>query len=96
MADISLGNERLTVTTGAAVGFASIPAGSTRALVRVLTASINFTEDGVTTPTTTAAGVGQLGAINDIISLTTDPKRFKAIAQTATATLVVTYYMDGA
>lgn len=86
-----LGCERLTVdATAGGVALASIPTGATIALMRLKTANITFTDDGVTAPTAT---VGFELYADDVIWLNSNLTKFKAIRTTGSSgTLIVNYY----
>lgn len=89
-----LGCERLTVdSTAGGVALASIPKGAVTALMRVKTAAICWTDDGVTAPTTSVGmevEAGETVDFNGVLS------KFKAIRRdAASATLIVNYYGPG-
>lgn len=69
----------------------TVPSGATYAVVCARTQNVNYTTDGTTTPT---ASVGMQLIQNQCVSLSgaTVLANFRAIQQTATATLDVSYF----
>ena len=87
----SLGDEQLTVSN-VAVGL-TLPAGARRAVIQVKTAAIYFTEDGGTP----ASNNGLTAVAEDVLEYLGADYRtvltnFKAIRQSADASLNVLYY----
>lgn len=83
--------ERLTVdATSGGVALASVPAGCTLALIRVLSNPIAFTDDGATAPT---SSVGMELEAGDLLWYNGPLTKIKAIRTTGSSgTLVVNYY----
>lgn len=83
------GNETLSVGASA-VGFVSIPSGTTKAIVTCETASIRYWISG-TLPTVSA---GHLVNAGDVIELDSSGQvtNFKTIAVSGTASLQITYF----
>lgn len=83
------GKETLTVAASA-VGFASIPAGASIAIITTETADIRYWVDG-STPTTSQ---GHLVSAGDAIKLDSVGQltNFKAIAVSGSATMQISYF----
>jgi hypothetical protein len=81
----------LTVASSTAL---TIPATANYAVVCAYGQAVNYTTDGTTTPTTTASGVGMQLAVGSCVPLVgaTVIANFRAIQQSATATLSVSYF----
>lgn len=81
--------EKITVTTGSAVGFSNLPDRCTEVLIIVETNDIRYRTDG-TDPTSTI-GMPMSAEQNIVFTKWSDISRFKAIAVSATAYLNVEY-----
>ena len=89
----NIGYEKLTVTGSA--GFASVPAGATRAYIQCEDAAVRFRLDGGTTAPTTAEGT--LIAVNGSITLKgEDVLNSVRFISAGTASLKVAYGTAGA
>lgn len=74
--------------TGATAAALTVPAGATRALIKVETVSARWRDDAVD-PT---AAVGMLTDVGDEFWYTGQLKAFRIIATSATVTVDVSYY----
>jgi hypothetical protein len=81
--------EKITVTTGSAVGLTNLPERCSEVLVIVETNDIRYRTDG-TDPTSTT-GMPMSAGQNIVLVKWADISRFKAIAVSATAYLSVEY-----
>jgi hypothetical protein len=81
--------EKITVTTGAAIGFTNVPSRCSEVLVICETNDVRFRTDG-TDPTSTTGMVLEAGQ-NILLTGWTNISRFKAIAVSATGYLSVEY-----
>jgi hypothetical protein len=81
----------LTVASAQAL---TVPAGATYAVVCAYGQAVNYTTDGTTTPTGTATGTGMQLAAGSCLALSGPLviANFKAIQQSATATLSASYF----
>lgn len=81
----------LAVTSSTAL---TVPAGATYAVVCAYGQTVNYTTDGSATPTGTSSGVGMQLAAGSCLPLSGPLliSNFRAIQQSATATLSVSYF----
>lgn len=81
----------LTIASSTAL---TVPTGATYAVVCAYGQAVNYTTDGTTTPTTTSSGAGMQLAVGSCVPLSgaTVISNFRAIQQSATATLSVSYF----
>lgn len=89
---IPVGTFQSTSTFSSAVGLPSIPTGATKAVVQIVGGTLNYTDDGSTTPTG-SAGM-QLGPTSGTLFVTNPLSNLKFFLQTGSpaVTMNVLYY----